>query len=240
VRYINIEYILATIIILTLLFIFSLKFNIFDLKGSIAALIIGIIVVIFGSLYWLILMLIFAITAYIVTKYKIKEKIKNHLQEGENGERHASNVIYAALIGIFIAFANISKFHNLPFFEIFAISFASVNADTFASEIGVFDKNVYLITNFKKIKPGINGGISLLGEISATIGAFIIAISYSLLEFHSIILLPVIIITLLGFLGCQVDSILGSLFENKNKLSKGEVNAFSTLFAVFIGILIYL
>ncbi len=231
---------MTTVTILALLFILSLKFNIFDLKGSIAALLIGIIVVIFGSLLWLILMLIFAITAYIATKYKIKEKIKNHLQEGKNGERHVSNVIYAALIGIFIAFANITKFHNLPFFEIFATSFASVNADTFASEIGVFDKNVYLITNFKKITPGINGGISLLGEISAAVGALIIGLSYSILEFHTIVFSPIFVITLLGFAGCQVDSILGAVFENRNKLSKGQVNTFSTLFAVFLSILIYI
>ncbi len=185
-------------------------------------------------------MLIFAITAYIATKYRIKEKIKNNLQEGKNGERHASNVIYAAIIGIFIAFANITRFHNLPFFEIFAVSFASVNADTFASEIGVFDKNVYLITNFKKITPGINGGISLLGETAAIVGALIIGISYSILALHTIAFLPVFVITLLGFIGCQVDSILGSLFENGNKLSKGQVNAFSTLFAVFVSVLIYI
>jgi uncharacterized membrane protein len=48
------------------------------------------------------------------------------------------------------------------------------------------------------------------------------------------------VITLLGFTGCQVDSLLGSLFENRGKMSKGQVNAFSTLIAVAIAFLIYL
>ncbi len=193
-----------------------------------------------GSLLWLILMLIFAISAYIATKYKLQEKIKVKLQEGKRGERHASNVIYAASIGVVIALINLSKFHNIPYFELFGVSFASVNADTFASEIGIFDKNVYLITNFKKIVPGINGGISKLGELSAVFGALIIGISYSLLNFHTFTLYPILIVTVLGFIGCQIDSVLGALFENKNKMSKGQVNAISTMVAVIIGFLIYL
>ncbi|KPV46456.1 MULTISPECIES: DUF92 domain-containing protein [Acidiplasma] len=234
---ISVDYIVAAILILSSLFVLSLVFNVFDLKGTIAALIVGIIITFAGSIYWLILMLIFAATAFMATKYRIQQKAKMKLQEGRDGERHASNVIYAALIGLIIAVFNVFKVYNLPYFELFSISFASVNADTFASEIGVFDKNVRLITNFKKIVPGINGGISLLGELAAVFGAFIIAFSYSVLNFHNINIISILIITFLGFLGCQFDSILGAVFENKNKMTKGQVNAASTLMAVFVGIL---
>jgi len=234
---ISVDYIVAAILILSSLFVLSLVFNVFDLKGTIAALIVGIIITFAGSIYWLILMLIFAATAFMATKYRIQQKAKMKLQEGRDGERHASNVIYAALIGLIIAVFNVFKVYNLPYFELFSISFAPVNADTFASEIGVFDKNVRLITNFKKIVPGINGGISLLGELAAVFGAFIIAFSYSVLNFHNINIISILIITFLGFLGCQFDSILGAVFENKNKMTKGQVNAASTLMAVFVGIL---
>jgi uncharacterized protein (TIGR00297 family) len=236
----SIYYITASIVILALLFVFALKFNVFDLKGTVAALIVGILVVVLGSLYWLLLMLIFAITAQIATKYRIKEKTKKKLQEGEKGERHASNVIYAALIGVVIAAMNAAKIGNFNYFLIFGVSFASVNADTFASEIGVFDDNVYMITNFKKIRPGINGGISILGEAAALLGAFVIAISYIILDFHGFNIIPIIVITALGFAGCQIDSIFGALFENRGKMSKGQVNAFSTLLAVAIAFIIYI
>ncbi len=236
----SIDYIVASTVILVSLFIGALEFHIFDFKGTVAALIVGIIIVVLGSLYWLILMLIFAVTAQLATKYRIKEKTRQKLQEGKNGERHASNVIYAALIGIFIAAINATKIGGFPYFLIFAVSFASVNADTFASEIGVFDKNVYMITNLKKITPGVNGGVSILGEAMALLGALIIAISYIILDFHSFKLIPLIVITLLGFLGCQVDSVLGSLFENRGKMSKGQVNTFSTLIVVAIAFIIYI
>ena len=236
----TIYYIIASAVILIVLFIGALKFRIFDFKGTVAALIVGIIIVVLGSLYWLILMLIFAITAQMATKFRIKDKAREKLQEGVNGERHASNVIYAALIGIAIAAMNALRIDGFPYFLIFGVSFASVNADTFASEIGVFDKNVYMITSFKKITPGVNGGVSVLGEAMAMLGAFIIGVAYIILDFHGFAVVPLIVITLLGFIGCQVDSLLGSLFENRGKMSKGQVNAFSTLIAVAIAFLIYL
>jgi uncharacterized protein (TIGR00297 family) len=93
------------------------------------------------------------------------------LQEGEQGERTTSNVLYAGIIGLALACINFAHtlLHSLPFdyFELFAISFSVINSDTFASELGVVDKNVYMITTFKRTTPGINGGVSLTGEIAA-------------------------------------------------------------------------
>lgn len=217
-----------------MLFVLSQLLNIFDLKGSTAALFVGLIVVFTASLTWLVLMLVFAVTSHIATKAWIDEKKAKHVQEGLTGERGSSNVLYAALIGI--AISSLNYFHpiSLPYFELFAISFAVVNADTFASEIGVLDKNVYLITTFKRVRPGVNGGVSLLGQISALVGGFIISISYSLLAFDGIRIIPILLVGIMGFVGCQIDSILGAVFENKDKLSKGEVNLLSSLFTVIL------
>ncbi|AAT42865.1 DUF92 domain-containing protein [Picrophilus oshimae] len=230
--------ILYASIILIALFIVSRIFNVFDLKGSISALFVGYVIAIAGSLYWLILMIVFAMTSYIATRFKIKEKTRNGLQEGKNGERKTSNVMYAAMIGLIIALFNVSKLGSFNYFELFAISFATVNSDTFASELGVFDKNVFLITNFKRVRPGTNGGISLLGESSALFGSFIIGLTYSLLMYRAFFVYPVLVITLLGFLGCQVDSILGSLLENRGRMSKGQVNLTATLISVVAGVAI--
>ena len=110
----DIYYITASIAILAILFILAIKLRIFDMKGTIAALIVGVLILILGSLYWLILMLIFAITAQMVTKFRIREKTRRMLQEGENGERHASNVIYAAVIGIGIAVMHAAHIGGFP------------------------------------------------------------------------------------------------------------------------------
>ena len=226
--------------ILAVLFLVSRLLNIFDLKGTTAALIVGLIVAFFGSIDWLIVLLVFAISSHFATKAYFDVKKKQHVQEGVAGERRVSNVFYAALIGIAIATINLTSMfaHSIYFhyFELFSVSLAVVNSDTFASEIGQIDKRVYMITTLKKTTPGINGGISLTGEIAALLGAFIVAITYGLLNFSGTSIERILLVGALGFLGCQIDSILGATLENRNKLSKGEVNFLSSLFSVLIAI----
>jgi uncharacterized protein (TIGR00297 family) len=212
--------------------------KIFDLKGSLAALVVGLIIVFFGSLQWLILLIIFAVTSHFATKAMFDMKKAKKLQEGEQGERSTSNVLYAGVIGLALACINFAHtlLHSAPFgyFELFAISFSVINSDTFASELGVVDKNVYMITTMKKANPGINGGISLTGEIAALCGALIIGVSYSILALGTLKIFPIVFVTGMGFLGCQVDSVLGALFENRGKMTKGEVNFFASFVSVVV------
>lgn len=212
--------------------------KIFDLKGSLAALVVGLIIVFFGSLQWLILLIIFAVTSHFATKAMFDMKKAKKLQEGEQGERSTSNVLYAGVIGLALACINFAHtlLHSAPFgyFELFAVSFSVINSDTFASELGVVDKNVYMITTMKRANPGINGGISLTGEIAALCGALIIGVSYSILALGTLKIFPIVFVTGMGFLGCQVDSVLGALFENRGKMTKGEVNFFASFVSVVV------
>lgn len=227
-----------SIAILLIFFVISRAFNVFDFRGSIAALVVGFVVSVFGSYRWLILLLIFATGSFIVTRAYFNRKSKINAQEGKKGERGIYNVVYAGIIGLFVAFlngttflANLGYFH---YFTLFAVSLAVVNSDTFASEIGVLDNKVRMITNLKRTVPGINGGVSLLGEMAALCGALIIGISYGILSTHGFVISQVLIITAFGFLGCQIDSILGAVFENKGKLSKGMVNFLSAFIIVIM------
>lgn len=225
---------------LGILFALSRIFNIFDLKGTIAALVVGLIVAFLGSISWLIVLLVFAISSHFATKAYFEIKKEKHVQEGEKGERRVSNVFYAALMGLVFASLNFTNFltHSFYFhyFELFSISLAVVNSDTFASEIGVIDKRVYMITSFKRATPGINGGVSLTGEGAALLGSFIVAITYGLVNPAGFSVVKIFTVGVLGFIGCQIDSILGAVYENREKLSKGEVNFLSSLFAILIAI----
>lgn len=230
--------------VLALLFIVSRALNIFDLKGSTAALVVGLIVAFFGSVAWLVVLLVFAISSHFATKAFFDLKKKQNVQEGISGERRVSNVFYAALIGIAISSLNLTNLLTHAFyfhyFELFSISLAVVNSDTFASELGIIDRKVYMITSLKRSTPGINGGVSVMGEGAALLGAFIVALTYgilyALLNQAAFNIIKVLFVGAMGFLGCQFDSILGATLENRNKLSKGEVNFLSSLFAVILSI----
>lgn len=220
----------------------SQLFGIFDLKGGIGATIIGGIILFSTDIEWLSLMIIFAIVSFIVTRmwFSYKKSLQEH--EGKHGERGISNVFYAGLIGVIIAlasaFSNTLHITGIHFFELFAVSFAVITSDTFASEIGVIDSRVRLITSMQEVSPGTNGGISLTGTLAAVIGAFVIGISFSLLAYDRIILYKVIFVSIMGFVGNIADSILGATLERGGKLSKGGVNLYSSLFAVVISIII--
>lgn len=209
------------------------------MKGSLAALFVGLVVSFLGSIRWLILLLIFAIFSHIATKAFFRLKEAHRLQEGEKGERKMSNVFYAGVTGLIIAALNLTNiigyYPYFHYFELFAISLSVISADTFASEIGVVDRNVYMITTMKRTTPGINGGISLIGQLAALLGAAIVGVSYGLLTVGGFNLVQVLVVTIIGFAGCQMDSLLGALFENRGKLSKGEVNFMASFFGVILG-----
>lgn len=226
--------------VLALLFIVSRALNIFDFKGSTAALVVGLIVAFFGSVSWLVVLMVFAISSHFATKAYFGLKKKQNVQEGVSGERRVSNVFYAAVIGIAISSLNftniVTHLFYFHYFELFSISLAVVNSDTFASELGITDRKVYMITSLKRATPGINGGISVKGELAAILGAFIVAATYGILNQAGFSIIKILFVGTMGFIGCQIDSLLGATMENRNILSKGEVNFLSSLFSVIVAI----
>jgi uncharacterized membrane protein len=90
------------------------------------------------------------------------------------------------------------------------------------------------------VPPGTNGGVSLLGHVFATVGAVLTAVVGLLLFWTFRTPLPndvlfVATVAAAGLIACQVDSVLGELFENDGRLSKGSTNFIGMLSAVAIG-----
>jgi uncharacterized protein (TIGR00297 family) len=92
----------------------------------------------------------------------------------------------------------------------FAASLATVNADTWATELGVLSRNKpRLITTGDAVAHGTSGGISWLGTGVAFLAALLIGVLAWLVVRPSFIaLIPVI--ALAGVLGSLIDSYLGA------------------------------
>ena len=112
---------------------------------------------------------------------------------------------------------------------LFSAAVSVAAADTFASEIGCLDDRVRMITTMKKCEPGLNGGFSPNGQGAAFVGAAIIAILAFASEQDVKLAAMVAVI---GWLGCQVDSILGAVLENRGLMTKGAVNAAAITFGI--------
>ena len=131
--------------------------------GWISAGILGTIL--WGCLSWQgwISIVIYLLLGSLVTKIGYKFKKEKGIAEKRGGKRGPENVWGSAATGLFFAMMTKLNLANLVFFKIgFAASFSAKLADTFGSEIGKrFGGKTYLITSFKNVERGTEGGISL-------------------------------------------------------------------------------
>ncbi len=113
-------------------------------------------------------------------------------------------------------------------------SFACVNGDTWASELGILSKSEpRLITNFKVVPRGTNGGVSMWGLFVSFAGGVFIGLFYfiaTILFVDNEILqqspsqLPIIFIGgFAGLLGSVIDSFLGATCQFSGQTKEGYI-----------------
>ena len=213
---------LVTFGIVGVLVLISEKYRVLDRLGVYAAAALGLVVGGLGHWTWLVILLGFLGTSHKATKWRFDEKSAKGLCESIDGHRSWGNVVAnGGLPGLVAVISWYLGDHENGLW-IFAASVAVAAADTFASEIGCLDDRVRMITTMEKCEAGLNGGFSPNGQIAAAVGAIIIAalafISNQNYEYA-------LVVALIGWMGCQVDSLLGALLENRGLMTKGTVNA---------------
>ena len=181
-------------------------------SGAIAAAFTGTIIFGVGGVNWAILLLTFFISSSALSRAfkKSKQGLDEKFSKGH--ERDAGQVL--ANGGIATIFAALHFFYptsSLPWLG-FAASLAAVNADTWATELGVLNPNPpRMITNLTKVvEKGTSGGISLVGTLASLTGSALIAFLASLLT-DNWSLLP--FITIAGLAGSFFDSFLGGTVQ---------------------------
>lgn len=208
--------------------------------GSVAAFAVGLLIGILGDVTWLLLLLFFLLSSFVATRYRFALKEALGVQEGRRGERRSSNVLANGIAPVTVA--AIAAVTNGRLHDLSGLVYVSVlavaGADTLASEIGILSPNAYLISNGKKVPPGTDGAVSLLGQAcaltasayTALVGWFVL---YVLAPFGTPPPIPassglIVIPAVVGFLGCQIDSVLGATLERRGIVGKRTVNLVST------------
>ncbi|MBK6645859.1 MAG: DUF92 domain-containing protein [Anaerolineales bacterium] len=181
-------------------------------SGAVAAAFTGTIIFGIGGLAWAILLLTFFITSSALSRAFKKRKAALEEKFSKGHERDAGQVFGNGGIATF--FAALHYFYpNEPWVWVgFAASLAAVNADTWATELGVLNPNPpRMITNlFKTVEKGTSGGISLVGTLASLAGSALIAFLASLLT-GNWSLLP--LITISGLAGSLFDSLIGGTVQ---------------------------
>ena len=194
-----------------------------DLLGSIFMIIMGVIIIFAAGVNWLLLIFLFLILGVGFTRYKHDYKKEIGVYEGT---RTIKNVVSNGIVAfVMAAFGNYAGFIG---------SIATATADTMASEVGVAT-TPRLITNFKKVPPGTDGGVSVLGTFAGIVGAGLIGLAAYILGIYPDLVRTMVIALVAGTFGCLVDSILGAILEIKGYLTNEHVNLLATLAGALLG-----
>jgi uncharacterized protein (TIGR00297 family) len=94
-----------------------------------------------------------------------------------------------------------------------------------------------MITTLRKVPIGTNGGVSVKGEAVCVLGS--LAVSLVALGLHVITPSMAIICTITGFVGTNLDSLVGALLENKGFLGNAGTNFLATLGGGLFAVALY-
>ncbi|KAK9486152.1 integral membrane protein DUF92-domain-containing protein [Lipomyces starkeyi] len=203
-------------------------------RGIFAAVIVGLIHAIHPWSIFTVLLFTFFITSTAFTK--VKANIKRNLTAGggegpRNEIQVMANSLPATILILIHFFTKTTKCWNSDVLAVGIIAqYAAVTADTWSSELGILSKqSPILITTLRKCPPGTNGGVSQTGLTAALGGGAIIGVIAAIFtpfcHTWSIAarLKLVVAITIAGFIGSIIDSLLGAVLQQSVVNDRGKI-----------------
>jgi uncharacterized protein (TIGR00297 family) len=211
--------------------LFAYSIRALDAWGSAASFLLGLVVALLGDLRWMLLMVAFTGLGFVATRIGYDRKAKLKVAEKAEGERGYRNVLgNGAAAGLVVLAGLLPGIPREATAVAFAAALAAVAADTLASELGVLAGRARsILPPFRGVRVGANGGWSWAGQAAALGGAALIALaSVPLADVPwSLAWIPLAA----GFVGCQLDSLLGATVEatpRRRGLGKQAVNFLSS------------
>jgi uncharacterized protein (TIGR00297 family) len=185
-------------------------------SGAFAATFVGTVIFGMGGLPWAILLLTFFVTSSGLSRAFRKRKAGLNEKFSKGHERDAGQVLGNGGLATF--FAALHAFYPesiLPWIG-FAASLAAVNADTWATELGVLNPTPpRMITDLRRhVEKGTSGGVSLFGTLASLLGSVVIALPGVWLSPAGMLSTnDFLLITAAGLAGSLFDSVLGATVQ---------------------------
>jgi uncharacterized protein (TIGR00297 family) len=237
----DLQMVVAAVIVGFTFAYFAFRSKTADLSGLFSSALVGIVLLVFAGPRWFLIMLVFFIIGSAATKYKFEYKKRIGVEQGQSGARGYRNVFANGIVATAAAVL-FGVFQQPVFIVMYVGSVATAAADTLASEIGVTGGIPFMITTLKRVPIGTNGGVTLVGESVAFLGGLIVSLAAF---FLGVITLPMVLVcTLAGFAGTNIDSVVGATLENRGFLGNAGTNLLATigggLFSIALFILLKL
>jgi uncharacterized protein (TIGR00297 family) len=187
---------------------YALRF--LTLSGTIAALLLGVIVFGVGGWQWTAPMMTFFLLSSFLSKYGRSRKQSYDSIFGKSYTRDWGQVAAnGGIAGLLILLSVLYPIYD--FYPIYLGALAAVTADTWGTELGLMTKGDTLsVLSMQPVHPGTSGGVSEIGTIAGAVGAAVIALS-GFAWFSDV--KTAIVILLAGMAGSLIDSVFGATVQ---------------------------
>ena len=183
-------------------------------SGAWAAALTGGLIFGLGGLPWAVLLLTFFISSSVLSRAFTKRKEALSEKFSKGSRRDHGQVLANGGLGALLAVALVLLPDAGWQWVAFAGAMAAVNAETWATELGVLSSaRPRLITNGKVVERGTSGWVTLVGYLAALGGA-------GLIGFAAVLFTPGVawlgflgLISLAGLAGSTIDSFLGATVQ---------------------------
>jgi uncharacterized protein (TIGR00297 family) len=188
------------------------------ISGWLGAILVGTLTLGFGGWAWGLTLIIFFISSSLLSRYKEQIKERRAAEKfSKGGQRDFAQTMANGGLAAICAVAYALAGRPPALLAAFVGLMATVNADTWATELGVLSPHKpRLITSGQPVEPGTSGGITLFGSSAAALGATLIGICMLILLAVVGVpapwwVIPAAIVG--GFGGAMLDSLLGATFQ---------------------------
>ncbi|MEN8217074.1 MAG: DUF92 domain-containing protein [Pseudomonadota bacterium] len=184
-----------------------------SISGAWAATIIGGFIFGLGGLSWAVLLLTFFISSSGLSRAFSRYKANLGDKFAKGVQRDWAQVFANGGIGALLVIMN--AFYPDQFWPwiAYAGAMATVNADTWATELGVLSgKLPRLITTGQFVECGTSGGVTFLGTLATLGGAVLIASVTALFSIQPMVFI-LVVVSLAGLSGSLLDSVLGATVQ---------------------------
>jgi len=191
---------------------FAWRVRALSISGAWAATIIGGLIFGLGGLSWAVLLLTFFISSSGLSRAFSRHKANLGDKFAKGAQRDWAQVFANGGMGALLVI--IHAFYPDQFWPwiAYAGAMATVNADTWATELGVLSaKPPRLITTGEIVERGTSGGITFWGTLATLGGAALIALVTTLFTPQALIIL--LVVSLAGLSGSLLDSLLGATVQ---------------------------
>ncbi len=182
-------------------------------SGAWAAALTGGLVFGLGGLAWAAVLLTFFISSSALSRMFARRKARVEEKYAKGSQRDWGQVLANGGLGALLAVANwLLPDQSWPWLA-FTGAMAAVTADTWATELGIFNPTPpRLITSGKAVERGTSGGVTLLGYLAVLGGAALVGVVAAIFTPNQALILIVGAIAG-GLMGSTVDSILGATLQ---------------------------